>query len=990
MFGHPHHIPQPPHSAGKPFSGLRARIDPEQIPSPIEAQEADEELWSENVYPTLPGTHVPLSTTEYVALDQGNSTPRFIRLTTWNVPSTSDLASTCQIPLGALVQPLADTHPNEEGVPFIPLNPASDDDDEVEEGPLRCEGCRAYVNPWCTWTSGGSRWRCNLCAHESEVPPSQYAPINAPSLVPLNPHTQLPRPELTKGTCTFAVPSSYHASYPAPRILPSYVSIPSSPLPSSPLPSSLSKAKATTTHNATTNTTTSPLSASFSKMTFDTKSSHVPQSTDKRPPTPMHTIFAIDVSAPSVVNGYTRAVCEAVKGVVFGSSRHPTDGAGGGDEGLVEEGEDPCLPSVCKTAIVTFDSTVHFYNLSPRLPQATMHVVPDILEMFCPLRDAMFVSPSESRNVIESLLDALPSRFTNTNITGCATGPAVQGCLAALAPFGGHIVVFTASPPSLGPGSSSPSFSSSSSSRTTSFLSPSSTASFNTSSSASTGTGGGGGTGTLSAQDAFWLDLGDECAESGVGVSVFAASGSGLGVELGSMAPLATLTGGALSYFPRFDDTRDSDYVRSQLRGTFKQIRGYDASIIMRCSTGLRVRASHGLFTPSPSSPSLSTGLLTSSSTYAFSLTHSTSLSSTLSSFAGPTLSEREYAYFQCAVLYTSVDGMRKVRVVNVGAVVSGLAGNVFRYADCDAVVTFFAKEAISTASIPKLENIREDLTERCAAILLAYRRNCAAATSPSQLILPEAFKLLPLYVLALQKSKPLKDHSVTPDTRAYYSHRLLNMPVRTTLQYLYPRLLALHDLTDDIAIPNSVVSAVPPRPTSTTSISDSESTSVFAQERHMSQLKLPALMRNSHLLMEGYGVYLIDNEETMVLWVGTSVSPALLKDLMDCDNLLQLDTLNPHIPNLPTLISKQVHTVLASRKALRGGSPPPKFMIARQNLDASEIEFSDMLVEDTNNGAMSYLDYLCFVHKQINVALTSGTSIGNGGSGFGLRGTPW
>jgi protein transport protein SEC24 len=38
------------------------------------------------------------------------------------------------------------------------------------------------------------------------------------------------------------------------------------------------------------------------------------------------------------------------------------------------------------------------------------------------------------------------------------------------------------------------------------------------------------------------------------------------------------------------------------------------------------------------------------------------------------------------------------------------------------------------------------------ADTLFAYRRHCAQAANPGQLILPEALKLLPLYCLALTK----------------------------------------------------------------------------------------------------------------------------------------------------------------------------------------------------------------------------------------------
>lgn len=797
--------------------------------------------------------------TDFVAIDQGNCNPRFMRATTYNLPISDDLAVASNVPLGLVIQPFAGLRDEEGRVEMV---------DFREEGPPRCGRCRGYINPWVTWLEGGMKWCCNLCGGVTDVSQAYFSHLDS-SQRRLDLED---RPELRYGSIDYLVSKEYYVQD---------------------LPSSLSTLNALAGSGLPSPMPTPGLSSGTGGGGFfGAKEAGGPVA---REPLPMNYIFLIDVS-------YNSARCGLVSEVVRGLRRILYPGLRDGEDEESESRKSRGLKKGSKVGIVAFDRGVWFFNLKPTLDQAQMLVVTDLNDMFLPLSEGFLVDPWESQHVIEGLLDSLPTLAADNQVVEAALGGPMRAAVLALKSTGGQINLFQTSLPTIGPGA---------------LKHREDTKLYGTDREKTL---------FVPAGDGFYRSIAEECVDSGIGVNLFLFPTSY--IDVASLGVLPGLTGGELFFHPRFEPVRDGAKLRAEIKRVVRRETGYSVTMRIRCSNGLRVADHFGNFFQR-NVTDLEFGTIDADKAVGAKIKHEGKLD------------EKNDAHFQCAVLYTSAAGERRVRVHNLAVPVTSLLANVFRFADMDTTLAYIAKECITQTASKSLRQVREQLTELCVKSLLAYRKHCASSTSPAQLILPESFKLFPLYALALMKSKALKGGPVASDVRTWSMRLIKSAGVAATVNLLYPRMVPLHTLPDDVGFPDE-----------------------------QGRLRLPQLIRDSYVRMEPNGAYLIENGEISIIWLGASVSPQVLLDLYAVENLQDLDVRMGSLPLLPTRLSTQVRNVLTYFETQRGGRSLP-VLIARQNMDGTEIEFSNMLVEDQNNEALSYPDYLCAVHAKIQAYLT-------------------
>ncbi|KAI8147373.1 Sec23/Sec24 trunk domain-containing protein [Fennellomyces sp. T-0311] len=767
---------QPYQQPSKP----KPRIDPNQIPSPVQLQLMDEQTYQEEYYGTMSQSPLPLATTNFKAIDQGNCNPRFMRATVKEIPSNSDLIRDSHLPFGLCVQPLADLHPDEEPIPVATTtNP---------DGPVRCTRCKAYINPACRFTDGGRKFTCNLCEFNNDVPEDYFSHLDmAGQRMDLN-----ERPELQRGTVEFEVPEIYWT----------------------------------------------------------------------RNPTSLRVLFAVDVSYSAVHSGVLDAFCEALKGIMFSET---------------------AFPKGTQVGIITFDIAVHFYNLSSSLDQAQMMVVPDVNDMFLPLSsDSFFVDPLESRDVIETLLDSLPTLFTENRAQTAVFGSAIKGGLLALQNTGGKIHVLQTILPTAGPGAlkmrDDPKLHGTDKERT-----------------------------LFAPQDALYTAMGKECVNEGVCVDLWAFPMNAY-VDISTLGVLSALTGGDTHYFLNFKKERDLQAFASKLERSLTREQGYNAALRVRCSNGFTIDDQFGNFFMNNNTDVEFAGIDADKSV-AFKFRHDGKVA------------EGE-AHIQCALLYTTRLGHRRVRIHNLRLPVATSVSALFKQADLDTSMNLLSKQIISQASKKLTQDLMASLDGECVSILAAYRKHCASTASAGQLILPESFKVLPLYALGLKKCAALrKDTNMNIDFRVYNMRKLKSIGVAATIRWLYPRMVPIHTLLNG------------------------ENTNI-------------PLTRLSCDRLEPTGIYTVEAPDATFVWIGQDVGSVLLENLFGVADLNQINPEMHQLPILDNAMSRQLHQVLGNRLLV-----PLK--IVRQGLD-NGYEFGSALVEDETYSQMSYVDYLCMVHKQI------------------------
>ncbi|RCN32926.1 Sec23/Sec24 trunk domain protein [Ancylostoma caninum] len=598
------------------------------------------------------------------------------------------------------------------------------------------------------------------------------------------------------------------------------------------------------------------------------------------PPKEPAFIFMIDVSYNAVQNGMLQVICSNLEKLL-----HRLPKELGASESVIHVG------------LATFDQVVHFFDLSAAQP--SMLVVGDVDDMFVPIVDGLLLPYSQAINSIRAVLAEIPRLFAPTKITETILGPVVQAGLDALqcADRAGKLVIFSTSLPTY----EAPGKLKARNERNLLGTDKEKTA--------------------LTPQGEFYSKLGEQCVKAGVTVDLFLFPNSF--VDVASIAQLSAVTGGNVYKYQYFVADKDAPRFLADLDHNISRQIAFDCMARVRSSAGIRPVLFQGSFFME-NSTDLEMASIDEDKSFFAELKHDDKLSD-------------QNAIVQCAVLFTSVSGQRRLRILNICLPVSSDYNQLYRVADQGALVSYMLKNAVQANRERGNKEMKDQVFQRCAQILATYREKVSESAPLGQLILPETLKLLPLFVNSIVKNDAINGGSeMTVDDKVWMIELIRGMRVDHAMLLLYPKIVPVDHL--ELQDP-------------------SEMTTVTGS------------VRASYENLNHTRAYLIDNGIVLFLWIGLGVAEAWVQDIFGVNSIAMLDTENAQIPEKDNARSRGLRRAV---ELLQEVGPRKRKLFVVREKDALEPWMKKFLVEDRSGpNVMSYVDFLCYIHREIRNILS-------------------
>ncbi|XP_006809662.1 protein transport protein Sec24C [Neolamprologus brichardi] len=439
-------------------------------------------------------------------------------------------------------------------------------------------------------------------------------------------------------------------------------------------------------------------------------------------------LLAIDVSVSALRGGHLEFVTQQIQMLLNSMNREDGDALD------------------VRVGLMTYDSRIHLYDLSPELSRPHMLVITETDDLQLPVREGLLVPLKDCISSIDSVLQLVPQFNTEgTDSGGVPMELPVKAGLAVLQGLGcpGKLLIF----------------------HTTSLI--------------ETGHTSSGFFGTNKPKSIFQpseqaVSVVKECVGQGCGVHLFVLSHQDVGGAWPGDIPY--LTGGALHTYSHLQGELDRERFSTDLKRTVETHTGYKAELRIFVSKDLRVSGCYGLFVPGSNPGRVTLATLDTWTTLAVELAHTRALD------------ETRGVAIQVVLSYTLQTGDRRTRVHTLTLRCSRQLQDTFRHYQAQTLLTFYCKKS-------KEEELQTEVTEALAS----YRKHCCSASvSAGQLVLPQYLRALPVYINSLMKSELL-----LPGLRSSIHQRLqrrcqvLRMDTCSTATHFYPLLLPLPLSTD-------------------------------------------------------------------------------------------------------------------------------------------------------------------------------------------------